>query len=202
MSAEIKPYRISIGDDVLDDLKSRLRNTRGPEAELVEDWSQGAPLKWIKDICRYWAEEYDWRGREARLNRFAQFTTEIDGLDIHFLHVRSKHPEAMPLVITHGWPGSVVEFHKVIEPLTNPTAHGGNAADAFHVVIPSIPGYGFSGKPTATGWDPPRMARAWVALMKRLGYTRFVAQGGDWGAMITDVMAAQAPPELLGIHLN
>ena len=144
MRAEIKPYRISVGDDVLDDLKSRLRNTRWPEAELVEDWSQGAPLKWIKDICRYWAEEYDWRGREARLNRFAQFTTEIDGLDIHFLHVRSPHPEAMPLIITHGWPGSVVEFHKVIEPLTDPTAHGGNAADAFHVVCPSLPGFGFS----------------------------------------------------------
>ena len=138
MSAEIKPYRISIGDDVLHDLKSRLRNTRWPEAELVEDWSQGAPLKWIKDIRHYWADEYDWRGREARLNRFAQFTTEIDGLDIHFLHVRSKHPEAMPLVITHGWPGSVVEFHKVIEPLTDPTAHGGNASDAFHVVCPSL----------------------------------------------------------------
>ena len=138
MSAEIKPYRISVGDDVLDDLKSRLRNTRWPEAELVEDWSQGAPLKWIKDICRYWAEEYDWREREARLNRFAQFTTEIDGLDIHFLHVRSPHPEAMPLIITHGWPGSIVEFHKVIEPLTDPTAHGGSAADAFHVVCPVI----------------------------------------------------------------
>jgi hypothetical protein len=144
MSAEIKPYRISVGDDVLTDLKSRLRNTRWPEAELVDDWSQGAPLKWIKDICRYWAEEYDWRAREAKLNRFAQFTTGIDGLGIHFLHVRSRHPEAMPLIITHGWPGSVVEFHKVIEPLTDPTAHGGNAADAFHVVCPSLPGFGFS----------------------------------------------------------
>ena len=170
MSAEIKPYRISVGDDVLDDLKSRLRNTRWPEAELVEDWSQGAPLKWIKDICRYWAEEYDWRGREARLNRFAQFTTEIDGLDIHFLHVRSPHPEAMPLVITHGWPGSVVEFHKVIEPLTDPTAHGGNAADAFHVVCPSLPGFGFSAKPKTTGWGVGRIASSWAVLMDRLGY--------------------------------
>ena len=152
MAAEIKPYRISVGDDALDDLKARLRKTRWPEVELVDDWSQGAPLKWIKDICRYWAEEYDWRGREARLNRFAQFTTEIDGLDIHFLHVRSPHAEAMPLVITHGWPGSVVEFHKVIEPLTDPTAHGGNAADAFHVVCPSLPGFGFSAKPKTTRW--------------------------------------------------
>ena len=158
MSAEIKPYRISVGDDVLDDLKSRLRKTRWPEAELVDDWSQGAPLKWIKDVCRYWAEEYDWREREARLNRFAQFTTEIDGLDIHFLHVRSPHPEAMPLIITHGWPGSIVEFHKVIEPLTDPTAHGGNAADAFHVVCPSLPGFGFSAKPTTTGWGVDRIA--------------------------------------------
>jgi len=176
MSAEIKPYRISTGDDVLDDLKSRLRNTRWPEAELVEDWSQGAPLKWIKDVCRYWAEEYDWRGREARLNRFAQFTTEIDGLDIHFLHVRSPHPEAMPLVITHGWPGSVVEFHKVIEPLTDPTAHGGNAADAFHVVCPSLPGFGFSEKPKTTGWGVDRMASSWAMLMDRLGYKRYGAQ--------------------------
>ena len=158
MRAEIRPYRISVGDDVLDDLKSRLRKTRWPEAELVDDWSQGAPLKWIKDICRYWAEDYDWREREARLNRFAQFTTEIDGLDIHFLHVRSPHPEAMPLIITHGWPGSMVEFHKVIEPLTDPTAHGGNAADAFHVVCPSLPGFGFSAKPTTTGWGVDRIA--------------------------------------------
>ena len=157
MSAEIKPYRISVGDDVLDDLRSRLRNTRWPEAELVDDWSQGVPLKWIKDICRYWAEEYDWRAREGRLNRFTQFMTGIDGLDIHFLHVRSPHPDAMPLIITHGWPGSVVEFHKVIEPLTNPTAFGGNAADAFHVVCPSLPGFGFSAKPGTTGWGVDRL---------------------------------------------
>ena len=185
MNAEIKPYRISVGDDVLDDLKARLRNTRWPEAELVDDWSQGAPLKWIKDICRYWAEEYDWRAREARLNRFTQFTTEIDGLDIHFLHVRSPHPQAMPLIITHGWPGSVVEFHKVIEPLTNPTAHGGNAADAFHVVCPSLPGFGFSAKPTTTGWGVERIAKAWAVLMERLGYAqlrrarRRLGLGGD-----------------------
>ncbi len=191
MSAEIKPYRISVGDDVLGDLKSRLRNTRWPEAEPVEDWSQGAPLKWIKDICRYWAEEYDWRAREARLNRFAQFTTEIDGLDIHFLHVRSKHPEAIPLIITHGWPGSVVEFHKVIEPLTDPTAHGGNAADAFHVVCPSLPGFGFSAKPKTTGWGVGRIASSWAVLMDRLGYPRYVAQGGDWGSAVTTAIGAQ-----------
>ena len=202
MSAEIKPYRISIGDEVLDDLKSRLRNTRWPEAELVEDWSQGAPLKWIKDICRYWAEEYDWRGREARLNRFAQFTTEIDGLDIHFLHVRSPHPEAMPLVITHGWPGSVVEFHKVIEPLTDPTAHGGNAADAFHVVCPSLPGFGFSEKPKTTGWGVGRIASSWAVLMDRLGYSSYGAQGGDWGSAITTAIGAQDAEHCAGIHIT
>ena len=202
MSAEIKPYRISVGDDVLDDLKSRLRNTRWPEAELVDDWSQGAPLKWIKDICRYWAEDYDWRGREARLNRFAQFTTEIDGLDIHFLHVRSPHPEAMPLIITHGWPGSVVEFHKVIEPLTDPTAHGGNAADAFHVVCPSLPGFGFSAKPTTTGWGVDRIASSWAVLMDRLGYSRYGAQGGDWGSAVTTAIGAQDAEHCAGIHIT
>ena len=202
MSAEITPYRISVGDDVLHDLKSRLRNTRWPEAELVEDWSQGAPLKWIKDICRYWAEEYDWRGREARLNRFAQFTTEIDGLDIHFLHVRSPHPDAMPLVITHGWPGSVVEFHKVIEPLTDPTAHGGNAADAFHVVCPSLPGFGFSAKPKTTGWGVDRIASGWAVLMDRLGYGRYGAQGGDWGSAITTAIGAQDSAHCAGIHIT
>ena len=202
MSADIKPYRISVDDDVLHDLKSRLRNTRWPEAELVEDWSQGAPLKWIKDICRYWAEEYDWRGREARLNRFAQFTTEIDGLDIHFLHVRSPHPEAMPLVITHGWPGSVVEFHKVIEPLTDPTAHGGNAADAFHVVCPSLPGFGFSEKPKTTGWGVARIASSWAVLMDRLGYSRYVAQGGDWGSAVTTAIGAQDAEHCAGIHIT
>ena len=195
MSAEIKPYRISVGDDVLDDLKSRLRNTRWPEAELVEDWSQGAPLKWIKDICRYWAEEYDWRAREARLNRFAQFTTEIDGLDIHFLHVRSPHPEAMPLVITHGWPGSVVEFHKVIEPLTNPTAHGGNAADAFHVVCPSLPGFGFSAKPKTTGWGVGRIASSWAVLMDRLGY-RAMARRAATGDRRSPPRSARRTPNI------
>jgi hypothetical protein len=158
MSTTITPFRISVSDDVLDDLKLRLRRTRWPEAELISDWSQGAPLKWIQDICHYWAEQYDWRQREARLNRFAQFTTGIDGLGIHFIHVRSPYANAMPLVITHGWPGSVVEFHKVIEPLTDPTAHGGSAADAFHVVCPSLPGFGFSEKPATTGWGVDRIA--------------------------------------------
>ena len=191
MDNPITPFRIAVGDDVLDDLKSRLRKTRWPEAELVDDWSQGAPLKWIKEVCRYWAEDYDWRRREALLNRFAQFTTEIDGLDIHFLHVRSPHPEAMPLIITHGWPGSVVEFHKVIEPLTDPTAHGGDAADAFHVVCPSLPGFGFSAKPTTTGWGVDRIASAWAKLMDRLGYARYGAQGGDWGSAVTTSLGAQ-----------
>ena len=201
-NAEIKPYRISVGDDVLDDLKSRLRKTRWPEAELVGDWSQGAPLKWIKDVCRYWAEDYDWREREAKLNRFAQFTTDIDGLGIHFLHVRSKHPDAMPLIITHGWPGSVVEFHKVIEPLTDPTAHGGNAADAFHVVCPSLPGFGFSEKPVVSGWGVDRIASAWAVLMDRLGYARYGAQGGDWGSAVTTALGAQDPDHCAGIHIT
>jgi hypothetical protein len=175
----ITPFRISVTDAVLADLKARLRNTRWPEAEPVNDLSQGTPLKWIQEICQYWAEEYDWRSREARLNRFSQFTTELDGLNTHFIHVRSRHPGAMPLVITHGWPGSVVEFDKVIEPLTDPTAHGGDAADAFHVVCPSIPEFGFSAKPTTTGWGVDRIASAWATLMARLGYTRYGAQGGD-----------------------
>ena len=202
MTNAIKPFRIAVGDDVLDDLRSRLRKTRWPEAELVDDWSQGAPLKWIQEVCRYWADEYDWRRREALLNRFAQFTTGIDGLDIHFLHVRSPHPEAMPLVITHGWPGSVVEFHKVIEPLTNPTAHGGNAADAFHVVCPSLPGFGFSGKPTTPGWGVDRIAAAWAVLMDRLGYSRYGAQGGDWGSAVTASLGAQDPTHCAGIHVT
>jgi pimeloyl-ACP methyl ester carboxylesterase len=202
MGAEIKPYRISVADDVLDDLKARLRRTRWPEAELVDDWSQGAPLAWIKDICRYWAEKYNWRQREARLNRFAQFTTEIDGLGIHFLHVRSPHPQAMPLIMTHGWPGSVVEFLKVIEPLTDPTAHGGNAADAFHVVCPSLPGFGFSAKPTATGWGVDRIASSWAMLMDRLGYTRYGAQGGDWGSAVTTALGAQDLEHCAGIHIT
>ena len=202
MSAEIKPFRIAVGDDVLADLKFRLQRTRWPEAELVDDWSQGAPLKWIKDICGYWERQYDWRQREAQLNRFAQFTTEIDGLGIHFLHVRSPHPEAMPLIITHGWPGSVVEFHKVIEPLTNPTAHGGKASDAFHVVCPSLPGFGFSDKPATTGWGIARIAASWAVLMDRLGYKRYAAQGGDWGSAITSALGAQDPEHCLGIHIT
>jgi epoxide hydrolase len=202
MPNTINDYRIAVSDETITDLKARLRQTRWPEAELVDDWSQGVPLAWIKEVCRYWAEEYDWRRQEARLNRFAQFTTAIDGLDIHFLHVRSPHAEAMPLIITHGWPGSVVEFHKVIEPLTNPTAHGGNAADAFHVVCPSLPGFGFSGKPTTTGWGVDRIARAWAVLMDRLGYARYAAQGGDWGSSITTSLGAQDPSHCLGIHIT
>jgi pimeloyl-ACP methyl ester carboxylesterase len=202
MSSQIKPYRIFIGDDVLDDLRSRLRNTRWPETEPVGDWSQGVPLQWIKEICRYWAEDYDWHKREALLNRFAQFTTEIDGLSIHFVHVRSPHPDAMPLIVTHGWPGSIVEFHKVIEPLTNPTAFGGEAADAFHLVCPSLPGFGFSAKPTATGWGVDRIARAWASLMDRLGYSRYGAQGGDWGSAVTTALGAQDGDHCAGIHIT
>jgi pimeloyl-ACP methyl ester carboxylesterase len=202
MSDAIRPFRIAVGDDVLDDLRSRLRNTRWPEAELVGDWSQGVPAQWIKEVCRYWTDGYDWRRREAALNRFPQFTTEIDGLDIHFLHVRSRHPEAMPLIITHGWPGSVVEFHKVIEPLTDPTAHGGSAADAFHVVCPSLPGFGFSAKPTTTGWGVDRIARAWAELMSRLGYARYGAQGGDWGSAVTTSLGAQDAAHCAGIHIT
>jgi epoxide hydrolase len=202
MTTTIRPFRIAVGDEVLDDLKSRLRNTRWPEAELVDDWSQGAPLKWIKEVCQYWAEEYNWRGRETQLNRFAQFTTEIDGLVFHFLHARSPHANAMPLIITHGWPGSFVEFHKVIEPLTNPTAHGGDAADAFHVVCPSLPGFGFSAKPTTTGWGVDRIATAWVQLMDRLGHTRYGAQGGDWGSAVTTSIGAHDPEHCAGIHIT
>jgi pimeloyl-ACP methyl ester carboxylesterase len=176
--------------------------TRLPEQETVRDYSQGVPLKTIQQVLRYWQTDYDWRKVEAKLNSYPNFITEIDGLDIHFIHVRSKHESALPLIVTHGWPGSIIEQLKIIDPLANPTAHGGSTSDAFHVVIPSIPGYGFSGKPTATGWNPARVARAWTVLMKRLGYNKFVAQGGDWGAIITDVLATQAPPELLGIHSN
>src|ERR1700752_2298583 len=184
----ITPFRISVTDPVLADLKARLRNSRWPEAELVNDLSQGAPLKWIQEICQYWAEEYDWRRRGARLNRFSQFTTELDGLNTHFIHVRSRHPGAMPLVITHGWPGSIVEFHKVIEPLTDPTQHGGRAEDAFHGVCPSLPGFGFSGNPGTTGWGVGKVAQAWETLMLRLGYDRYGAQGGDWGGAVTTAM--------------
>ena len=202
MPTAIEPFAIAVPDEVLADLKSRLRHTRWPEAEPVADWSQGAPLNWIRDVCHYWAETYDWRAREKALNRFAQFTTEIDGLDIHFIHARSPHAEAMPLIITHGWPGSVVEFHKVIEPLTNPTAHGGKAADAFHVVCPSLPGFGFSGKPATTGWGVDRIALAWATLMARLGYARYGAQGGDWGSGVTTSLGAQDPGHCAGIHIT
>jgi len=200
--AAIRPFRVKFSEQELAELRKRIDATRWPEQETVADASQGVQLATIRKLARYWTTEYDWRVVEGKLNALPQFITEIDGLDIHFIHVRSKHEDALPLIVTHGWPGSVIELLKIIDPLTNPTAHGGNASDAFHLVIPSIPGFGFSGKPTTTGWDPARMAHAWVALMNRLGYSRFVAQGGDWGAMITDVMATQAPPELLGIHLN
>ena len=201
MSA-VSPFRIAVSDPELIDLKSRLFNTRWPEAEPVDDWSQGAPLKWIKDVCSYWAEQYDWRKREAALNRFSQFMTDIDGLGIHFIHARSPHPQAMPLIITHGWPGSVVEFHKVIEPLVDPVAHGGNAADAFHVVCPSLPGFGFSGKPTATGWGVDRIAKAWAVVMERLGYARYGAQGGDWGSAVTTAIGALDADHCAGIHIT
>lgn len=198
----IHPFRIAVADEVLTDLRARLHNTRWPEAELVDDWRQGVPRAWLQEICRYWADGYDWRAREARLNRFAQFTTEIDGLALHFIQVRSPHADAMPLVLTHGWPGSVVEFHKVIGPLTDPTAHGGNAADAFHVVCPSLPGFGFSAKPTTTGWGVDRIAAAWATLMDRLGYARYGAQGGDWGSAVTSALGAQDPQHCAGIHVT
>jgi pimeloyl-ACP methyl ester carboxylesterase len=200
----IRPFEFHASDEALQDLRRRIAATKWPERETVSDESQGVQLATMQKLARYWATDYDWRRCEAKLNALPNFITEVDGLDIHFIHVRSKHENALPLIVTHGWPGSVIELLKIIEPLTNPTAHGGSVSDAFHVVIPSLPGYGFSGKPTSAGggWDPPRIARAWVALMKRLGYAQFVAQGGDWGAMVTDVMGAQAPPELLGIHLN
>ncbi|MBW2244193.1 MAG: alpha/beta fold hydrolase [Deltaproteobacteria bacterium] len=199
---EFQPFQISASDEQLDDLRRRLQNTRWPEAETPDDWSQGIPLAYTQEVCAYWAEKYDWRARETRLNRFEQFKTGIDGLDIHFVHVRSPHENALPLVITHGWPGSIVEFQKVIEPLTNPTAHGGDAADAFHVVCPSLPGFGFSDKPTGPGWGIPRIAAAWAELMPKLGYPSYVAQGGDWGAMVTTAIGMQDPENCRGIHLN
>lgn len=198
----IRPFRFRASDEQLADLRRRVLATQWPERETVADDTQGVQLATMQQLARYWATDYDWRKVEAKLNSYPNFITTIDGLDIHFIHVRSKHESALPVIVTHGWPGSIIEQLKIIDLLTDPTAHGGSAADAFHVVIPSMPGYGFSGKPTSTGWDPAHIARAWTVLMKRLGYRQFVAQGGDWGAIITDVMATQAPPELLGIHSN
>jgi pimeloyl-ACP methyl ester carboxylesterase len=201
-AAEIRSFEIEVPQEELDDLRRRLATTRWPESETVDDASQGVQLATMQELIRYWGSEYDFGRLETRLSAVPHFITEIDGLDIHFIHVRSPHENALPLIITHGWPGSFIEMLNVIGPLTDPTAHGGSVDDAFDVVIPSMPGYGFSEKPSTTGWDPVHIARAWIALMKRLGYTRYVAQGGDWGAQITDVMGAEAPPELLGIHSN
>jgi len=202
-STAIRPFTVPIVPQAaLDDLRRRIAATRWPEKETVADQSQGVQLATMQKLASYWGKDYDWRKCEAKLKTLPNFITTIDGLDIHFIHVRSKNPSALPMIVTHGWPGSIVEQLKIIDPLTNPTAHGGKAEEAFDVVIPSIPGYGFSGKPTTTGWDPQHIARAWIVLMKRLGYTKFVAQGGDWGAVITDQMGLLAPPELLGIHVN
>ncbi|HKR25580.1 MAG TPA: alpha/beta fold hydrolase [Allosphingosinicella sp.] len=198
----IRPFRFEASEEDLADLKRRILATRWPDRETVDDDSQGVQLATMRKLADYWAGDYDWRECEARLNAFPNFITEIDGLDIHFIHVRSKHENALPVIITHGWPGSIVEQLKIIAPLTDPTAHGGTAADAFDVVIPSMPGYGFSARPTAAGWNPPRVVNAWITLMKRLGYDRFVAQGGDWGALMTEIMGAVAPPELIAIHTN
>jgi pimeloyl-ACP methyl ester carboxylesterase len=199
---EIRPFRVSIPDEALIDLRQRIATARLPDRETVTDQTQGVQLATIQKLARYWQTEYDWRKCEAKLNAVPQFITEIDGLDIHFIHMRSQHENALPLIVTHGWPGSIIEQMKIIEPLTNPTAHGGSASDAFHLVIPSMPGYGFSAKPTTTGWDPIRIARTWIVLMQRLGYTHYVAQGGDWGDAVTEQMALQAPPGLRGIHVN
>jgi pimeloyl-ACP methyl ester carboxylesterase len=199
---EVRPFSIDVPEESLADLRGRIANTQWPEKETVADESQGVQLATMQELARYWATDYDWRKVEAKLKALPQFITEIDGVDIHFIHVRSKHGSALPLIVTHGWPGSIIEQLKIIDPLVNPTAHGGSAEDAFHVVIPSMPGYGFSGKPTSTGWGPERMARAWAELMGRLGYTRYVAQGGDWGAFVVDQMGLQAPAGLLAIHTN
>ena len=198
----MEPFRIAIPDDQLDDLRERLERTRWPERETVDDWSQGVPLAYLSELCSYWADGYDWRATEARLNAFPQFRTELDGLRIHYLHVRSPHPDALPLVISHGWPGSIVEFMKVIGPLTDPTAHGGEAQDAFHVVCPSLPGYGFSDKPSRPGWKVNRIAAAWTQLMARLGYERYGAQGSDWGTSISASIGQQDPDHVAGIHLT
>src|SRR5689334_1498222 len=199
----IRPFQVTnVPEAELIELRRRINATKWPERETVTDATQGVQLATTQALARYWATEYDWRKIEAKLNALPQFVTEIDGLDIHFIHVRSKHENALPLIVTHGWPGSVAEQLKIVEPLTDPTAHGGTAADAFHLVIPSIPGFGFSGKPATTGWDPDHIARAWAVLMKRLGYDRYVAQGGDWGALITELMGVFAPPGLQAIHIN
>jgi pimeloyl-ACP methyl ester carboxylesterase len=201
-ATEIRPFHVDIPEEKLTDLRRRIAATQWPEKETVGDQSQGVPLAAIQKLARYWATEYDWHKCEAKLNALPQFTTEIDGLDIHFIHVRSEHADALPLIVNHGWPGSIIEQLKIIDLLTDPMAHGASASDAFHVVIPSMPGYGFSGKPAATGWGPERMGRAWAELMTRLGYTRYVAQGGDWGAFVVDQMGLQAPAGLLAIHTN
>ena len=201
-SDAIRPFRVNIPEADLADLRRRILATRWPDRETVSDQSQGAQLEKLQQLVRYWGTGYDWRRAEAKLNAFPQFVTEIDGVDVHFIHVRSRHRNALPVIVTHGWPGSIIEQLKIIDPLTNPTAHGGNAEDAFDVVIPSVPGYGFSGRPKNTGWDPDRIARAWAELMKRLGYTRYVAQGGDWGTPISSAMARQDAEGLLGIHIN
>src|ERR1700683_2072196 len=199
---EIRPFQVDVSEAELTELRRRINATKWPERETVTDQSQGVQLATIQNLATSWGTEYDWRKCEAKLNALPHFITEIDGLDIHFIHVRSKHPNALPLIVTHGWPGSVIEQLKIIDPLTNPTAYGGSASDAFHLVIPSLPGFGFSARPTTSGWGPERTARAWVVLMKRLGYNKFVAQGGDLGAGVGTAMARQAPPELLGIHTN
>jgi pimeloyl-ACP methyl ester carboxylesterase len=198
----ITPFHVHFSDQALKDLHRRVVDTRWPDSETVTDHSQGVQLSTIKKLAKHWATDYDWRKVEKKLNSYPQFTTKIDGLDIHFIHVKSKHENAMPIIVTHGWPGSIIEQLKIIEPLTDPTAHGGSADDAFHVVIPSLPGYGFSGKPTEPGWNPPRIAKAWATLMQRLGYKSYVAQGGDWGNAVTELMAVQEPAGLLGIHTN
>src|SRR6185295_7522077 len=198
----VRPFSFKASEAELEELRARIKATRWPEKEAVADDTQGVQLATIQELAHYWATEHDWRKVESKMNSYPHFITEIDGLDIHFMHIRSKHESALPLLVNHGWPGSIIEQLKIIEPLTNPTAHGGSAEDAFHLVIPSMPGYGFSGKPTTTGWGPERIARAWATLMERLGYPRYAAQGGDWGALIVDLMGVQAPPGLVGIHTN
>ena len=202
MSQSVETFKIAVADATLADLKRRLEATRWPDAETVDDWSQGIPLGYVQDLCGYWRDQYDWRAREERLNRFPQFKTAIDGMGIHFIHVRSKHPSAVPVVLTHGWPGSLAEFHKVINPLVDPTAHGGHATDAFDVVCPALPGYGFSDKPSRAGWNAERMSDAWNTLMGRLGYHNYFAQGGDWGALVTTEIGLRHAGPCLGIHLN